>query len=87
MGPNVQSPNNWRRLWEENKKSRRRAVKAWLQQFSSSPPLPGILSTPPSTSDLFEVVAMSNNLMNQTPEDQFLHWRQEMERKHEEQVR
>ena len=30
---------------------------------------------------------MSNNLMHQTPEDQFLHWRQEIERKQEEQAR
>ena len=30
---------------------------------------------------------MSNNLMHQTPEDQFLHWCQEMERKQKEQVR
>ena len=30
---------------------------------------------------------MSNNLMHQTPEDQFLHWRKEMERKQEEQAR
>ena len=26
-----QSPNNWRRFWEFNKKSRRRATRAWLQ--------------------------------------------------------
>ena len=30
---------------------------------------------------------MSNNPMNKTPEDQFLHWRQEMGRKQEEQAR
>ena len=30
---------------------------------------------------------MSNNLMHQTLEDQFLHWLQEMERKQEEQAR
>ena len=30
---------------------------------------------------------MSNNPINQTPEDQFLHWRQEIERKQEEQAR
>ena len=30
---------------------------------------------------------MSSNLMNQSPEDQFLHWHQEMEKKQEEQVR
>ena len=30
---------------------------------------------------------MSSNLMNQSPKDQFLHWRQEMEKKHEKQAR
>ena len=30
---------------------------------------------------------MSNNSMDQTPKDRFLHWHQEMERKHEEQAR
>ena len=30
---------------------------------------------------------MSSNPVNQSPEDQFLHWRQDMERKQEEQVR
>ena len=30
---------------------------------------------------------MSNNLMVQSPEDQFLHWRQDMERKKKEQAR
>ena len=30
---------------------------------------------------------MSSNLVNQSPEDQFLHWRQDMERKQEEQTR
>ena len=30
---------------------------------------------------------MSSNLVNQSPEDPFLDWRQDMERKQEEQVR
>ena len=86
-GSDNQGPNNWRRLWETNKKSRQRTTKAWLQLFSSSSPLPKTLSTPPSASNLPEAVAMSNNPMHQTPEDQFLHWLKEMERKHEEQAR
>ena len=86
-GSNVQSPNNWCRLCEANKKSRRHATRAWFQQFSSSPSLPRTLSTPPSTSDLPEAIVMSNNPMHQTPEDQFFHWRQEMEKRQEEQVR
>ena len=87
MGFDDQSPNNWRLLWESNKKSRQRVVRAWLQRFSSSTPLPRTLSTPPSASDLPEAVAMLNNPMHQTFEDQFLHLSQEMERKQEEQVR
>ena len=86
-GSEDQSPNNWRHLWEANKKSRRRAARAWLQRFSSSPPLPRILSTPLSSFDLPEAVAMSNNPVHQTHEYQFLHWRQKMERKQEEKVR
>ena len=80
-GPDDQSLNNWRLLWESNKKSHRRAARAWLQRFSSSCLLPGTLSTPFSASDLPEAVVMSNNLMHQTPEDQFLHWCQDKERK------
>ena len=30
---------------------------------------------------------MSSNLVNRSPEDQFLHWRHDMERKQEEQAR
>ena len=87
-GSDIQSPNNWHhRLWEANKKSRRQAARAYLQRFSSSPPLPRILSTPHSASDLPEALAMSNNPMHQTPEAHFLHWHQEMERKQEEQAR
>ena len=86
-GSDNQSPNNGRRLWEMNKKSQQRATRAWIQRFSSNPPLSKTFSTPPSVSDLPEAVAISNNLMHQTSEDQFLHWRQEMERKQEEQAR
>ena len=86
-GSDIQSPNNLRRLWEANKKSRQRAARAWLQRFSSSSLLPRTLSNPPFAFDLSEAVAMSNNMMHQTPEDQFLHWHQEMKRKQEEKAR
>ena len=86
-GSDDQSPKNRRRIWELNKKSRLQAARAWLQRFSSSRLLPRILSTPSSASDLSEAVAMSNNMMHQTPGDQFLHWHQEIERKQEEQAR
>ena len=87
MGSDDQSPNNWLCQWESNKKSRRRAIRAWLKRFSNNSLLPRTLSTYPSASDLPEAVAMSNNLVHQTPEDQFLHWHQEMKRKQEEQAR
>ena len=86
-GSDDQSLNNWRRLWETNNKSRRWAARAWLQQFSSNRQLSRTLSTPPSTYDILEAVVMLNNPMHQTPENKFLHWCQEMERKQEEQVR
>ena len=70
-----QGPYNWRRLWESNRKSRLHVTKAWLQQLSSSPSSLGTLSIPPCTSDSPEVVTMSSNPMNHSPEDQFLHWR------------
>ena len=78
--------NNWRPLWESNKKSHRLA-RAWLQRLSSSPSPPVALTVPFSTSDLSDVVAMSSNPMIQSPEDQFLHWHQDMEKKQEEQER
>ena len=86
-GSDDQGLYNWRRLWESNKKSCLRATRAWLQQLSSSPSSPGTLSIPPSTPDSFEVVAISSHPLNQSSEDQFLHWCQEMEKKLEEQAR
>ena len=62
-------------------------ARAWLQWLSSSPSSPRALSIPHSTSDSSEGVVMSSNLVNQSLEDQFLHWRQDMERKQEEQTR
>ena len=45
------------------------------------------LSLPPSAPDSFEGVAMSSHPLNRSPEDQFLHWCQEMEKKQKEQAR
>ena len=67
--------------------SRLQATRAWLQWLSSSPSSSEALSIPPPMSDSFEAVAMSNNPMSQSPEDQFLHWHQDMEKKQEEQAR
>ena len=66
---------------------RLQAARVWLKRLSNSPSSPGTLSIPPSTSDLSEEVAMSSIPMNQSLEDQFLHWGQEMEKKQEEQTR
>ena len=79
------SNNNWHRLWESNKKSHQRCARAWLQRISSNPS-PLIAPTAPlSTSDSSDTVAMKSNPMIQSPEDQFLHWRQDMEKKQEKQ--
>ena len=42
---------------------------------------------PLPTFDSSDIVAMSSNLVIQLPEDQFLHWHQDMEKKQEEQAR
>ena len=86
-GSDDQGSYNLRHLWESDRKSHLQVVRAWLQQLSSSPSSPGTMLIPPSTFDSPEAVAMSSNPMNQSSEDQFLHWRQEMEKKQEEQAR
>ena len=45
---------------------------------------PGLYQFPHFTPDSSEKVAMSSHLMNQSPKDQFLNWRQEIEKKQEE---
>ena len=82
-----QGPYNWRCLWESNKNSCPQAARAWLLRLSSSPPSLRTLSISPFTSDLFEAVAMSSNLMIQLLEDQFFHWRQDIDKKQEKQAR
>ena len=79
--------NNLRRLWEPNRKSCLQAARAWLQRLSSSPSSPVDFSISNPTFDSSKAVAMLNNSMIQSLEDQFLHWRQDMEKKQEEQVR
>ena len=72
---------NWRRLWESNKKSHRRHARAWLQRLSNSP------SPPVPASNSSDTSAMTSNPVIQSLEDQFLYWRQDMEKKQEEQAR
>ena len=74
-------------MWEPNGKSRLQVARVWLQPLSSSPSSPGALSIPHATSNSPKAVAMTSIPMNQSLEDQFLHWRQDMERKQEEQAR
>ena len=79
--------NNWHRIRELNKKSRLQVARSWLQWLSSSPSSLGALLIPYSTSTSPDVVAITSIPMNQSLEDQFLHWRQDVERKQEEQGR
>ena len=62
-------------------------ARAWLQQLSDSPPPPVAPTIPLLTSDSSDTVAMSSYPVIQSPEDQFLHWRQDMEKKQKEQAR
>ena len=78
---------NWRRLWESNKNSHRRRARAWLQRLSNSPS-PSVPPTIPIPAfDSSDTGAMTRNPVLLLPEDQFLHWRQDMEKKQEEQAR
>ena len=82
-----QGNHNWRHLWETNRKSHLQPVRTWLQRLSSSPSSPIAPSIPPPTSNSSKVVAMLNNPMIQSLEDQFLYWHQDMEKKQEEHAR
>ena len=75
--------NNWRCLCESNKKSHRQRAKRL--SHSSLPLVAPMIPLP--TSDSSDTVTMSSNPVIQSPEDQFLHWRQDMEKKQEEQAR
>ena len=85
-GLDDQGNNNWHCLWEEKRKSRLKAARAWLQRLSSSLASLRTLSIPFFTPNSPEAVSMSTNPMIESLEDQFLHWRQDMERKQEEQA-
>ena len=81
------STDNWLCLWELNKKSHRRRARAWLRQLSSSPSQLVAPTVPIPTFDSSDTGAMTSNPVIQSPENQFLHWRQDMEKKQEEQAR
>ena len=76
---------NWCRLWEmPSRKSQRRYTIAWVHPVPSDLPLPEVLVVLVHPTGPWEFVAMTRNPVNQPVEDQFLHWRQEMEAKQEE---
>ena len=79
---------NWRRLWEtSSKKSQRRYARAWVHPLPGDFPISEALAILEHPTRPSEPIAMSNNPVNPPIEDQFLHWRQEMEAKQEEQAR
>ena len=70
-----------------SRKSQRRFARAWVHPLPSYLPLPEALVVPVHPTGPSEFIAMSSNPTNSPIEDQFLHWRQEMEAKQEEQAR
>ena len=58
---------------------------ALLPPVAPLPPIAPTVTLP--TFDSSDAGAMTSNLVIQSPEDQFLHWRQDMEEKQEEQLR
>ena len=65
----------------------RRFARAWLHPFSSDLPIPEALVVPNHSIELSNFVIMTSNPVNQSLEDQFLRWRQDIEAKQEEQAR
>ena len=79
---------NWRRLWEgPSKKAHQRFARAWLHPFSNGFPSPKALVVPDHSTGLSGFVTMTKNPVNQSLEDQFLRWRQDIEAKQEEHAR
>ena len=85
--PNESDTDIWRRLWESNQKSHRQLARVWLQQLSDSPWPPEGPTVPFPAPDSSDIDAMASNPVIQSLEDQFLHWRQDMEKKQEGQAR
>ena len=62
-------------------------MRAWLRRLSSDPPHPEASVVPTHSSGSSDLIAMASNPANQSLEDQFLRWHQDMETKQEEQAR
>ena len=76
---------NWSRLWKRpSKKSYHRRVRGWLHWLSSDPPHSKDFVVPAHSSNSSDPIAMSSDPANQSLEDQFFRWRQNMETKQEE---
>ena len=58
-----------------------------LHRLSSDPPLTETLIVPAHSSGSSNPIIMAINLENQSLKDQFLHWRQDIETKQQEQAR
>ena len=78
--------NNWRHLWERRSKNSHRQ-RARLHRLSRDPSLPSELVVPTHSSSSQDLVVMASNPANQSLEDQFLRWHQDMVAKQEEQAR
>ena len=78
--------NNWHRLWERPSKESHRQ-RARLHRLSSDLSLPEESIVLAHSFSLMDTVAMATNPANQSLEDQFLRWRQDMEIKQEEHAR
>ena len=79
---------SWRYLWETpSKKYKRRYARAWVHPLPGDLPISEALAILEHPTGPSKLTTMSSNPVNPPIEDQFLHWRQEMEAKQEEQAR
>ena len=70
-----------------SKKAYRRRAWDLLRRLSNDPPHPEASVVPAHSFDSLDPIAMASNPANQSLEDQFLRWRQDMDTKQEEQAR
>ena len=67
-----------------SKKAHHQFARAWLHPLSSDRLSPETLVVPDQPIGTSDFIIMTNNPTNQSLEDQFLRWRQDMEAKQEE---
>ena len=79
---------NWCHMWERpSKKAHRRYARAWLHPLSSDLPSLEALVVPDQPTGPSDFVIMTSNPTDQSIEDQFRRWQQDMEAKQEEHAR